>query len=140
MDDLDEAIDDLMSAIGQLIRRVRADVNPDALTWSQSAAMAHLEKAGSATIAELARADGVKPQSMGATLTALEQDGLVGRRPDLGDARRVLFSLTEKGVEARRARGAAKHDWLRKAVARLGDDERRTLLAAAPLIRRLGAP
>ena len=139
-DDLDEAVDELMAAIGQLIRRMRSDVNPDALTWSQSAAMAHLERAGSATIAELARADAVKPQSMGATLTVLEQDGLVSRRPDPNDARRVLFSLTDKGAEARRARGAAKRDWLRKAVAGLGGEERRTLFAAAALIRRLGEP
>lgn len=138
--DLDTVVDDLLSAIGQLVRRLRADVNPDSLTLSQTAAMALLERVGSATIAELARAESVKPQSMGATLTMLEQEGLVGRRPHPTDGRQVLFSLTDKGVEARTARGAAKRVWLRDAVARLDPEERRGLAAAATLIRRLGEP
>ena len=135
---LDPVIDDLLSAIGQLVRRLRADVNPDSLTWSQTAAMALIERVGSATIADLARAEGVKPQSMGATLAVLEQEGLVGRRPNLGDARQVLFSLTLKGVEARQQRGLAKRAWLREAVARLDPADQSSLAAAAALIRRLG--
>jgi DNA-binding MarR family transcriptional regulator len=135
---LDTVIDDLLFAIGQLLRRVRTDVNPDALTWSQTAAMALLERLGSATIADLARADAVKPQSMGATLSVLEQEELVGRRPHPTDGRQVLFSLTDKGIEARQVRGAAKRVWLRDAVARLDPAERHGLAAAAALIRRLG--
>lgn len=138
--DRDTAVDDLLSAIGHLVRRLRADVNPGALTWSQAAAMALLERVGSATIADLARAEAVKPQSMGATLTVLEQEGLVGRRPHPTDGRQVLFSLTDKGVEARQARGAAKRVWLHEAVARLDPAERQGLAAAAALIRRLGGP
>ena len=138
--DLDTVIDDLLFAIGQLLRRVRADVNPGSLTWSQTAAMALLERLGSATIADLARADAVKPQSMGATLTVLEQEGLICRRPHPTDGRQVLFSLTDKGIEARQARGAAKRVWLSDAVARLDPAERQGLVAAATLIRRLGEP
>jgi len=137
-DDLDRVVDELLAAIGQLVRRLRADTNADSLTWSQTAAMAQLERIGSATIADLARMEGVKPQSMGATLTVLEQEGLVGRRPHPTDGRQVLFSLTDKGVEARQQRGAAKRVWLRDAIAKLDPAERQGLAAAAALIRRLG--
>jgi len=137
---LETAITELSLAIGQLLRRLRAESNPDQLTWSQTVALSRLERAGPMTTADLARAESVKPQSMGATLTALEEAGLVGRQPHPTDGRQVLFSLTGKGVEARTARGAAKRVWLRDAVARLDPEERQGLAAAAALIRRLGEP
>ncbi len=129
---------ELSLAIGQLLRRLRAESNPDGLTWSQTAVLSRLEGAGGMTTAALARAESIKPQSMGATLAELERDGLVLRQPDPTDGRQVLFSLTAAGVEARRKRSAAKQAWLLAAMARLRPDERRTLMAAAALIRRLG--
>jgi DNA-binding MarR family transcriptional regulator len=122
--DLETAVDDLTLAIGQLVRRLRAEVNPGELTLSQASALGRLDRAGWSTTADLARSESVKPQSMGATLTSLEQDGLVQRRPDPADGRQVLFGLTPAGVEA--------------AIARLDPDEQRTLAAAVALIKRLG--
>src|SRR3984957_4796654 len=119
------------------MRRLRAESNPDELTWSQTAALARLEQAGSLTTAELARAESVKPQSMGATLAELEREGLVERRPHPTDGRQVLFALTGDGVEARRKRSAAKQAWLLAAMAELDRSEQQSLLAAAALIKRL---
>jgi hypothetical protein len=65
---LETTVAELSLAIGQLLRRLRAESNPDELTWSQTVALARLEKAGPMTTADLARAESVKPQSMGATL------------------------------------------------------------------------
>jgi DNA-binding MarR family transcriptional regulator len=113
-------------------------VNPGELTWSQTTTLARLDKAGWATTADLARAESVKPQSMGATLTSLEQEGLVQRRPHPTDGRQVLFALTDEGVEARRKRTVAKREWLLAAVAKLDPAEQQTLMSAAALIKRLG--
>lgn len=135
---LETVVTELSLAIGQFLRRLRAESNPDGLTWSQTVALARLEKAGSMTTADLARAESVKPQSMGATLAELEQEGLVKRRRHPTDRRQVLFALTAKGVEARRKRSAAKQKWLLAAMATLDDDERKTLVSAAALIKRLG--
>ena len=134
---LETVVTELSLAIGQLLRRLRAESNSDGLTWSQTVALSRLEKAGPLTTADLARAESVKPQSMGATLAELEREGLVERHPHPTDGRQVLFALTAEGVEARRKRSAAKQKWLLAAMARLDPDERETLVSAAALIKRL---
>ena len=135
---LESAVTELTLAIGQLVRRLRAEANPGELTWSQTATLARLDKTGWVTTADLARAEGVKPQSVGATLTALEQEGLVRRRPHPTDGRQVLFALTDAGAEARRRRSIAKREWLLAAIARLDPVEQQTLMSATALIKRLG--
>jgi DNA-binding MarR family transcriptional regulator len=131
------AVTELSLAIGQLVRRLRAEANPGELSWSQIATLARLEKAGAMTTADLARSERVKPQSMGTTLSDLEQEGLVQRRPHPTDGRQVLFELTAAGIEARRQRHTAKREWLLAAVDRLDPAEQQTLAAAAALIKRL---
>jgi DNA-binding MarR family transcriptional regulator len=128
----------LTQAITQLIRRLRADANPGGLSLSQTAALARMDANSGMTTADLARAEAMKPQSMSAILASLEQEGLVERRPHPTDGRQILFSLTARGVEARRKRSAAKQEWLLAAVAKLGPAEQQTLLSAAALIRTLG--
>jgi DNA-binding MarR family transcriptional regulator len=135
---LEAVVTELSLAVGQLLRRLRAETNPDGLTWSQTMALARLEKAGPMTTADLARAETVKPQSMGATLAELEAEGLVSRQPHPTDGRQVLFTLTGNGVEARIRRSAAKQKWLLEAMARLTPEERETLMSAVALIKRLG--
>ena len=135
---LETAVTELSLAVGQLLRRVRAESNPDQLTWSQTVALARLQRAGAMTTADLARAESVKPQSMGATLAELEREGLVERSPHPTDGRQVLFALTDEGVEARRKRSAAKQKWLLAAMAKLDPAELRTLMSAVAVIKRLG--
>jgi DNA-binding MarR family transcriptional regulator len=135
---LETAVGELMLSIGHLVRRLRAATNEGELTLSQAATMGRLDRAGLATTADLARAESVKPQSMSATLTSLEEAGLVQRRPHPTDGRQVLFGLTGQGVEARRQRTVAKRAWLLAAMSKLDPTEQQTLISAAALIKRLG--
>lgn len=135
---LEIAVTELSLAIGLLVRRLRTEVNPGELSWSQLSTLARLEKLGPLTTADLARAESVKPQSMGTTLADLEQEGLVERRPHPTDGRQVLFALTAAGIEARRKRRIAKQEWLMAAMAKLEPAERETLIAATALLKRLG--
>ncbi len=128
---------ELMQAVGVLVRRVRGEAGDDGPSWSQAAAMGRLDRGGPMTTAELARAEMVKPQSMGTLLAELEQDGLVQRQPHPTDGRQILFSLTAAGVEARRRRQAAKLAWLTAAISRLEADEQRTLVAAIEIVKQL---
>jgi DNA-binding MarR family transcriptional regulator len=131
------AVTELSLAIGQLVRRLRLEANPGELSWSQITTLARLDKASTMTTADLARAEHVRPQSMGSTLADLEQAGLVQRRPHPTDGRQVLFALTAEGTAAMRQRSVAKRAWLLAAMAKLDPNEQQTLIAAAALIKRL---
>jgi DNA-binding MarR family transcriptional regulator len=135
---LEVAVTELLSVTGQLTRRLRAVSNTRELTWSQVAIMARLEEAGPLTTADLARAESVKPQSMGGTLAAMEAEGLVERQPHPTDGRQILYALTDEGREAKRKVSLAKREWLLAAIAQLSRAEQKTLLAAADIIRRFG--
>ncbi|MET0935131.1 MAG: MarR family transcriptional regulator [Luteibacter sp.] len=134
---VDSAAADLLTACGQLIRRLRAESNNQELSWSQVAVLARLEANGATSIADMARAELVKPQSMGVTLSVLEDEGLVERTPHPTDGRQFLFRLTAEGVKARQRVRAAKQTWLASAVATLTAAEQRDLVTAADVIRRL---
>ena len=135
---LEIAVTELLSVTGQLTRRLRAISNTRELTWSQVAIMARLEEAGPLTTADLARAESVKPQSMGGTLAAMEEEGLVERQPHPTDGRQILYALTDEGREARTKVRLAKREWLLAAIAQLSQAEQKTLLAAVDIIRRFG--
>ncbi len=136
-DDIESAVAELLLVTGQLTRRLRAVANARELTWSQMAIIARLDGAAMTT-ADLARLEAVKPQSMGVSLAALEQEGLVHRQPHPRDGRQILFALTDEGVVVRRQARLAKQEWMRDAVGRLTAEERKTLVAATDLLCRIG--
>ncbi len=104
----------------------------------ETSALARLDRGGPATAAELARAEQISPQSMGATLAALEQRGLLVRTPDPNDGRRQTLSLSPDGIAALSQRRQASVDRLATALTdEFTPTEIKTLRAAAPLIERL---
>jgi DNA-binding MarR family transcriptional regulator len=133
----DIAVIDFTQAIGLLVRRVRAAAASHELSLTESAVMARLEKEGPATIADLARAECIKPQSMGATIAALEEMGIVERKPHPTDGRQVNIGLTAKGSAVRKSAGDAKRTWLAQAIAQLDEHDRQTLFKAGEIVRRL---
>src|ERR1700727_1535265 len=133
----DIAVVDFTQAIGLLVRRVRAASASHELSLTESAVMARLAKEGPATTADLARAEGMKPQSMGATIAALEALGLVERKPHPTDGRQMNIELTAKGAAVRKSAREAKRTWVAQAIAQLDEQERETLFAAGEIIKRL---
>ncbi|GAB7538374.1 MarR family winged helix-turn-helix transcriptional regulator [Burkholderia sp. 22PA0099] len=134
---LESAVSDLTLAIGQLVRRVRSELGPSEYTLSQLSVLARLEQSGPLTTADLARAESMKPQSMGTLVVGLETAGLIERQPHPTDGRQWLIALTPAGAAERQQRRTAKHAWLLEAVRELSDEERRVLAAALPLIKQL---
>jgi DNA-binding MarR family transcriptional regulator len=133
----DLAVLDFTQAIGVLVRRVRAAAASNELSLTESAVMARLAKEGPATTADLARAEGMKPQSMGTTIAALEDMGMVERKPHPTDGRQVNIELTAKGAAVRKSAKDAKLTWLAQAIAQLDKQEQATLFAAGEIIKRL---
>lgn len=133
----DAQVTDLLQAVGQLVRRVRAAGASHELSLTESAVLGRLSREGPATVADLARAESMKPQSMGSTVAALEQAGLVERSPHPTDGRQILIKLTGKGTALRTSVTTAKHAWLTQAVTQLQPAEREVLFQAARIIRGL---
>ena len=134
---LDTAVVDLMQSIGVLLRRARAASGSNELSWTEAYVMGRLAKDGPATTAELARAEGMKPQSMGTTIAALEEMGMVERKPHPSDGRQVNIGLTAKGAAVRKSARDAKQTWLMQAISQLDESERETLFKAGEIIKRL---
>jgi DNA-binding MarR family transcriptional regulator len=134
---LELAVVDFIHAIGLLVRRIRAAAASHELSLTESAVMARLSKQGPATTAELARAESIKPQSMGTTIAALEELGLVERKPHPTDGRQVNIELTAEGAAVRQSAREAKRTWLAQAIAQLEGQERETLFKAGEIIKRL---
>lgn len=129
---------DLRGLVGKLKRRLREETGHDALTPSQVSVLLRLEQDGPATLSQLARAEGMRPQSMGAVITALEQGGLINGAPDPRDGRKVLLSLTD-ACRTRIAEGrAARQDWLCRAIeTKLSGPEQERVADAIALLKRL---
>lgn len=129
---------ELRLVLGKLRRRLREQAAQGDLSLSQLAALATLDREGPATVTTLARAEGVRPQSMGATVDALEQAGLVSGVPDPRDGRQVLLSLTARARDYLAASRAAREDWLSQSIRRhLDAREQEDLATAVGLLRRI---
>ena len=128
----------LRVSIGLLRRRLRQVRTGDDLTMPESSALARLDRTGPATPGALAKAEQISPQSMGATLAALEARGLVERHADPADGRRVVLSVTGAGLELLRNKRGARIEQMAQALsAGFTRSELRQLMAAAPLLERL---
>jgi DNA-binding MarR family transcriptional regulator len=134
---LETAVIDLIQAIGLLLRRVRAAAASHELSLTEAAVMKRLATDGPATTANLARAESMKPQSMGTTIAALEEMGMVERKPHPTDGRQMNIELTAKGAAVRNSVKEAKKTWLAQAIAQLDERERETLFKAGEIIQRL---
>ncbi|MGA2951242.1 MAG: MarR family transcriptional regulator [Caulobacteraceae bacterium] len=131
---------ELRGFVSKLKRRLRDQDDIGDLTPSQTAVLLCLESEGSATTSGLARAEGIRPQSMGAVVAALEAAGLVIGAPDPADGRQTLLSLTDDCRRWLTEGRAARQDWLTRTIeARLSTSEQDQLAAAMPLLQRLVA-
>ncbi|GAB2573784.1 MarR family transcriptional regulator [Dyella jejuensis] len=131
-------VGDLRLVVGRLKRRMREEVGSGGLTWSQISVLGHLDREGPATVTALARAEGVRPQSMGATVAALEGAGMLAGEPHPTDRRQVLLSLTPAAREWIKASRTAREDWLLHVIqGRLSPAEQKQFARGVELLKRL---
>ena len=129
---------DLRVVIGKLTRKAREQASVGDFTDSQKAALRRLELDGPATVTTLAKAEGVRPQSMGETLAVLKAAGLVAGSPDPTDGRQTVLSLTDECRKKVKAARAAKEDWLLRAIqTAFSPAEQMQLAIGVELLKRL---
>jgi DNA-binding MarR family transcriptional regulator len=129
---------ELRTTLGHLKRKLRQYGARHDLTSSQIAVIHRLEKDGPATVSSLARAEGMRPQSMSAVIAPLEEVGFVAGAADPNDGRKTLMSLTKackKSIEDGRA---ARQDWLTQAIRqKLSPSEQKKLSSAIHLLAKI---
>lgn len=129
---------DLRALVSQLKRRLREQSRGADLTPSQVAVVLRLEREGPATVSRLARSQGMRPQSMGAIVAALEGAGLIGGAADPEDGRQTILSLTPACRQWLSDGRAARQDWLTRALeAQLSPPELDEVRHAVGLLMRL---
>jgi DNA-binding MarR family transcriptional regulator len=136
-----EAATDLRVLVSRLRRRFRDLYREDDLTASQMAVLGRLYSDGPSSTSDLAAAEHVRPQSMAATLAALDERGMIRRAPDPADGRRQLISLNDAGSAMVHDSRRLRDEWLSRALQeRYSDEERTTIVEALALLERLIEP
>lgn len=129
---------EIRALLGKLKRRLREQGRVGDLTPTQASVLLRLEREGPATASALARAEGIRPQSVGPVLTVLEGAGFIGGAPDPKDGRQTILSITDACREWILESRAARQDWLARTIqARLSPQEQDKLAAAVELMKRL---
>jgi DNA-binding MarR family transcriptional regulator len=131
--------DDILAMHGRIRRTLLAGKDDD-VTASQSAVLGRLVRDGATSTADLARAEGVRPQSMGATVQALVDLGLVDREQDPDDGRRTIVSATDAGRVARQDSLRTRTRVLAERLAALDPDDRATVARSLTILGTLVEP
>src|SRR5476651_1780527 len=96
-----------------LSRRFRREDRGDEESWARLLLLGAIDRGGdNATPSSLAAGEGLRSSNLAAALRELEQRGLITRKPDAKDQRKVRVGLTAQGrtllVESR----ARREQWL----------------------------
>ena len=130
--------EELRAILGKFKRKLREQGGRSDLTPSQVSVLLYLEKEGPAAVSSLARAEGMRPQSMSAIIASLLEAGLVSGSPDPNDGRQTLMSLSRKCQKLFKESRAARQDWLTTIIQKkLSSQEQEKLSAAIHLLARL---
>ncbi|MFF0456946.1 MarR family winged helix-turn-helix transcriptional regulator [Nocardia africana] len=134
-----EAIaEELQSVVGALVRRMRSASPARRISLSQLSILKRLDREGPATVADLARADKVRHQTVAVAVSALEGRGLLMRTPDPDDQRRKRLHITDAGLDLLSERREAGYGHLAELIAtRLTPAEQRQLAATLPILSKL---
>jgi DNA-binding MarR family transcriptional regulator len=126
---------ELRVVLGQLMRRLRVEHR---FPLMHGAVLGRLDRDGPLTTVELASAERVRPQSMGQTVAELESQGLISRKPDEFDRRRMLLELTGAGRTALTEDRKRREGWLAEAIERdFSAAEQDVLARSVRLLERL---
>ncbi|WP_344617143.1 MarR family winged helix-turn-helix transcriptional regulator [Dactylosporangium salmoneum] len=111
------AAQDLVALFRGLKARMR-QLPSSGLTPSQSAVLLRLYDDGASSTTVLALAEGVRSQSMTATLNGLEELGLIERAADPEDGRRQIITLSPAGKRRGQEEKAGRSAWLARELDR----------------------
>ncbi|WP_327366993.1 MarR family winged helix-turn-helix transcriptional regulator [Streptomyces sp. NBC_01217] len=133
-----QASREVRAVISRLRRRILNAAGAEDITLGQASVLTRLSGKQGVTASELASAEGVRHQSMTATIASLTSLGLVERRPDPDDGRRLLIALTAEGHRRVEEGRQARQEWLAGELQeKCTEEERRAVIVAMAVLERL---
>ena len=132
-----ELASNMRVSVMRLSRFLRYERGDHALSLTQIATLATLDRHGPLTPRELADHEKVQPPSMTRILAGLEERALIERTPHASDGRQHLVSLTKAAHDLLRDDRRRRDAWLAQRLAELTQEERDVLRAAAALLDRI---
>jgi DNA-binding MarR family transcriptional regulator len=137
-DPTEELAGQLRTSVARLSRRLRAERGAQDVSLVQLSVLGTLLRQGAMSVGDLAAEEHTQVQSLTRPLADLERRGLVTRRPDPDDGRRVIVESTRAGRTVLRTDAVQRRAWLAKAIeAKMTPTERELLGLAAQLLDRL---
>lgn len=130
----------LVVAVHRLVRSLRQAASVRRLQPTQMLVLSELAMHGPMRIGEIAVRALCSQPTATTVVTGLEAAGLVHREPDPADGRATIVELTGSGREMIISMAHGEAELLSDRLAQLTPSEQELLLAATPLLRRLGEP
>jgi DNA-binding MarR family transcriptional regulator len=124
-----------------LSRRLRREAHADDRSWVRLQLLGAIERAGNAaTPTMLGESESMRSSNLAAALRELEAEGLIARRPDSEDRRKVRVRLTRMGQEVLHENITRREQWLAAAIDQcLTREERAVLFQAGELLGRVAS-
>lgn len=118
---------DLRLATTRLVRRLRQEQPVSELTLSQISALAVVTQEGPITAGELAAREQVRPPTITRVVDSLVAAGLVDRRENPDDGRKILIEATDQGRGRIDEFIRIREEWLTDRLQQLDDRDRALL-------------
>ena len=132
---VDDGLGELFWSVARQLRHQGREAGfPHDVTPSQSRALVTLMRSGAIRLSTLSDHLRIAPRSTTEVVDALEEKGLVARRPDPGDRRATLVEVTQEGRDVGVAMRMARMQQAEEFFARLSATDRARL---ASILRTL---
>ena len=132
-----ELVARLRAVIGKLARVLNDASTGEDLTPTQYSVLALVRSRGPIGLTELAELEGLNPTMLSRVVRALDERGLVRRRPDPGDARAARLIATPEGAQVHDRVRASRTKVLSQTLEGLAPETVAALLAAVPSLEEL---
>ena len=132
-----DAADEIHSAAIHLLRRVhKVDAEAMGISPARASALSVLVFGGARSLRELAAAERVTSATMSKLVSAMEDERLVRRYPDVNDARSVRIEATAKGRRILERGRARRLDLLERLLSTASEAEIGAIRTAAVTVER----
>ena len=131
------AVARLRLIVARLYRQMAQASDDLNLTYAQLSALARVQEYGPLRLGELAAREQVAAPTLTRTLRPLAAAGLLSKESDPLDGRSLLVRITDDGTDLLGRIRRERSELLARRMARLTEEQNRTLMAALPVLELL---